>query len=103
SSVGGLCGRGTGAAVIDLLCLTLGRPPRPPLLNPRITIAVLPFTNLNGDPAEEYLSDGMTEEVITSLGQVDANRVGVIARTSAMRYKHTDRDVRQIGRELGAD
>ena len=94
---------GTATAVIGLLWLALARPPRPPLLNPRITIAVLPFTNLNGDPAEEYLSDGMTEEVITSLGQVDANRVGVIARTSAMRYKHTDRDVRQIGRELGAD
>jgi TolB-like protein/DNA-binding winged helix-turn-helix (wHTH) protein/Flp pilus assembly protein TadD len=94
---------GTAATVIALLLLALGRFPRSPLLTHRITIAVLPFTNLSGDPAEEYLSDGMTEEVITSLGQVDAERLGVIARTSAMRYKRTDRDVRQIGSELGAD
>jgi TolB-like protein/DNA-binding winged helix-turn-helix (wHTH) protein/Flp pilus assembly protein TadD len=93
---------GTAMTVIVLLLLALARFPPPPLLNHRITIAVLPFTNLSGDPAEEYLSDGMTEEVITSLSQVDADRLGVIARTSAMRYKHTDLDVRQIGRELGA-
>ena len=94
---------GTATTVIALLSLVLARFPRPPLLNHRVTIAVLPFTNLSGDPAEEYLSDGMTEEVITSLGQLDADRLGVIARTSAMRYKHTDRDVREIGHELGAD
>lgn len=94
---------GTVAVVISLLLLAPARLPRPPLLNRRITIAVLPFTNLSGDPAEEYLSDGMTEEVITALGQINAERLGVIARTSAMHYKHTDSDVRQIGHELGAD
>jgi TolB-like protein/DNA-binding winged helix-turn-helix (wHTH) protein len=94
---------GTAATVIALLLLALAHLPRPPLFNHRITIAVLPFTNLSGDPAEEYLSDGMTEEVITALGQVNAERLGVIARTSAMHYKHTDSDVRQIGHELGAD
>jgi len=94
---------GTVATVIALLFLALTRLPRPPLLNHRIAIAVLPFTNLSGDSAEEYLSDGMTEEVITALGQVDSARLGVIARTSAMHYKHTDSDVRQIGLELGAD
>lgn len=94
---------GTAATVIALLLLALARPPRPPLLNQRITIAVLPFANLSGDPDEEYLSDGMTEEVITALGQVNAGRLGVIARTSAMHYKHTDSNVRQIGHELGAD
>jgi len=45
----------------------------------------------------------MTEEVITALGQTDVEHLGVIARTSSMHYKHTDSDVRQIGRELGAD
>jgi TolB-like protein/DNA-binding winged helix-turn-helix (wHTH) protein/Flp pilus assembly protein TadD len=94
---------GTAATIIALLLLALARLPRPPLLNHRITIAVLPFANLSGDPAEEYLSDGMTEEVITALGQVNAGRLGVIARTSAMHYKHTDSNVRQIGHELGAD
>jgi TolB-like protein/DNA-binding winged helix-turn-helix (wHTH) protein/Flp pilus assembly protein TadD len=98
-----LLAAGTATAVIVLLFLVLARSPRPQLLNHRMTIAVLPFTNLSGDPAEEYLSDGMTEEVIIALGQVNAERLGVIARTSAMRYKHTDSDVRQIGRELGAD
>ena len=103
SHTAALFAAGAATAVIGLLFLALARSPRPPLLNHRITIAVLPFTNLSGDTAQEYLSDGITEEVITSLGQLDADRVGVIARTSAMRYKHTDRDIRQIGRELGAD
>jgi TolB-like protein/DNA-binding winged helix-turn-helix (wHTH) protein/Tfp pilus assembly protein PilF len=94
---------GTLTAVIGILSLILSRLPRPPQLNHRITIAVLPFANLSGDPAEEYLSDGMTEEVITALGQVNAERLGVIARTSAMHYKHTDSDVRQVARELRAD
>jgi TolB-like protein/DNA-binding winged helix-turn-helix (wHTH) protein/Flp pilus assembly protein TadD len=94
---------GTTAIVIALLMLALVRIPRAPLLNRRSIIAVLPFSNLSGDPAEEYLSDGMTEEVITALGQVNAERLGVIARTSAMHYKRTDSDVRQIGHELGAD
>ena len=93
---------GTAATVIALLVLAFVRLPRAPLLNHRLTIAVLPFANLSGDPAEEYLSDGMTEEVITALGQVNPERLGVIARTSAMHYKHSDSDVRQIGHELGA-
>lgn len=95
---------GIAAVVIAGLLVSLTHfPPRRPLLNQRITIAVLPFTNLSGDAGQEYLSDGMTEEVITAIGQVNGERLGVIARTSAMRYKHTDHDVRQIGRELGAD
>jgi len=91
---------GTVATVIALLAF---KGPPLPLLNQRITIAVLPFTNLSRDSGEEYLSDGMTEEVITALGQVNAERLGVIARTSAMHYKHTNSDVRQIANELGAD
>jgi TolB-like protein len=66
-------------------------------------LAVLPFANLSGDPEQEYFSDGMTEEMITRLGRLRPDRLGVIARTSAMRYKNTDKLIDQIGRELGVD
>src|SRR5689334_11328873 len=69
----------------------------------RIMLAVLPFENLSGDPAQEYLSDGLTEETIMRLGQMSPDRLGVIARTSSMAYKHTDKSVAQIGQELGVD
>lgn len=69
----------------------------------RILIAVLPFQNLSGDAEQEYLSDGMTEEMITQLGGYSPQRFGVIARTSAMQYKHADKTVGQIGKELGVD
>jgi len=68
-----------------------------------VRVAVLPFTNLTGDPSQEYFSDGLTEEVITQLGRLHSDRFGVIARTSAMRYKRTDKPIDQIARELGAD
>jgi TolB-like protein/DNA-binding winged helix-turn-helix (wHTH) protein/Tfp pilus assembly protein PilF len=69
----------------------------------RSMLVVLPFQNLSGDPAQEYFSDGLTEETITDLGQLSPTRLGVIARTSSMTYKHTDKTVGQIGRELGVD
>jgi TolB-like protein len=58
---------------------------------------------LSGDPAQEYFSDGLTEETITDLGQLSPGQMGVIARTSAMAYKHTDKTIGQIGQELGVD
>ena len=64
-------------------------------------LAVLPFENLTGDPAQEYLSDGLTEEMIAQLGRLDPEHLGVIARTSVMHYKHTTEAAGQIGRELG--
>jgi TolB-like protein/DNA-binding winged helix-turn-helix (wHTH) protein len=72
-------------------------------LEKRETLAVLPFQNLSGDPRQEYFSDGLTEETITDLGQLSPTQLGVIARTSAMAYKHTDKTVGEIGHELGAD
>ncbi len=66
-------------------------------------LLVLPFQNLSGDPNEEYISDGLTEETITDLGQLSPAELGVIARTSSMAYKHTDKTIGQIGRELGVD
>jgi len=67
----------------------------------RTMLAVLPFQNLSGDSEQDYFSDGMTEEMITQLGRLDPQRLGVIARTSAMSYKHSTKGVTQIGRELG--
>jgi len=64
---------------------------------------VLPFANLTGDPDQEYLSDGLTQEMITLLGRLHPESLGVIARTSVMRYKKTDMPIDQIGRELGVE
>jgi TolB-like protein/DNA-binding winged helix-turn-helix (wHTH) protein/tetratricopeptide (TPR) repeat protein len=69
----------------------------------RTMLAVLPFQNLSNDPAQEYFSDGLTEETITDLGELKPDELAVIARTSAMAYKHTDKSIAEIGRELGAD
>jgi TolB-like protein/DNA-binding winged helix-turn-helix (wHTH) protein/lipoprotein NlpI len=68
-----------------------------------IMLAVLPFENLSGNPEQDYFSDGLTAEVITQLGGLEPTRLGVIARNSVMRYKHTDKSAAQIGRELGVD
>jgi TolB-like protein/DNA-binding winged helix-turn-helix (wHTH) protein/Flp pilus assembly protein TadD len=68
----------------------------------RIMLAVLPFQNLTGDAAQEYFSDGLTEEMITQLGNLNPQRLGVIGRTSVMHYKDTHTPVDQIGRELNA-
>ena len=65
------------------------------------SIAVLPLTNLSGDPEQEYFADGMTEELTTDLGQVSALRV--ISRTSAMHYKGTTKTLPEIARELHVD
>jgi TolB-like protein/Flp pilus assembly protein TadD len=69
----------------------------------RVKVAVLPFLNFSGDASQEYFNDGLTEEMIIRLGRADPQRLSVIARTSAMKYKDTRKDVREIGRELGVD
>ncbi len=66
--------------------------------NPR-TIAVLPLVNLSGDPAQEYFSDGMTEEITSRLSRLAG--LAVTSRTSATRYKGSPRSAREIGAELG--
>jgi len=63
-------------------------------------LAVLPFENLSGDADQEYFVDGLTEELTAQLGQLDPKHLGVIARTSAMRYKGTKKSAAEIGAEL---
>ena len=65
------------------------------------SLAVLPLENLSGDPQQQYFADGMTEELTTELSQVSSLRV--VSRTSAMRYKQTQKPVPEIARELNVD
>lgn len=70
---------------------------------PRIrSIAVLPLQNLSGDPKQDYYSDGATDELISTLGQLHAFDK-VISRTSVMRYKIATKSLPEIGRELDVD
>lgn len=69
----------------------------------RTMLVVLPFENLTGDPEQEYFSDGMTEETITQLGELQAKDLGLIARTSAMKYKHSSKGIADIAQELHVD
>jgi TolB-like protein/DNA-binding winged helix-turn-helix (wHTH) protein/lipoprotein NlpI len=73
---------------------------QPPAQPGRLMLAVLPFQNLTGDAAQEYFSDGMTEEMITRLGNLEPQNLGIIARTSVMHYKNGQPSLDQIGREL---
>jgi adenylate cyclase len=75
-------------------------PPKPALSLPSIpSIAVLPFTNLSGDPQQEYFSDGITDDLITDLSYIP--KIFVIARTSSVTYKGKAEKAQSIGRELG--
>ena len=70
---------------------------------PSIRLAVLPFLNMSGDPEQEVLSDGITQELITQLGRLHPASLSVIARTSVTRYKNAETSIAQVGRELGVD
>ncbi|HXQ50363.1 MAG TPA: adenylate/guanylate cyclase domain-containing protein [Stellaceae bacterium] len=75
-------------------------PVRPTLALPdKPSIAVLPFTNMSGDPEQEYFADGTVEDIITGLSR--AKWLFVIARNSSFVYKGKAVDVKQVGRELG--
>ena len=63
------------------------------------SIAVLPFTNLSGDPTQQYFSDGITEDIITELSRFHS--LFIIARNSSFQYRDKATDVRHIARELG--
>jgi TolB-like protein/DNA-binding winged helix-turn-helix (wHTH) protein/Flp pilus assembly protein TadD len=72
---------------------------RPPLVIH--SLAVLPLESLSSDASQDYFADGMTDELISDLGQISALRV--ISRTSVMSYKHARKPLPQIARELGVD
>ena len=65
----------------------------------RPSVAVLPFTNMSGDPEQEYFSDGITEDIITDLSKISS--LFVVARNTAFTYKGKPRNVQQVGQELG--
>jgi TolB-like protein/Flp pilus assembly protein TadD len=69
----------------------------------RTMLAVLPFKELSGDAEQEYFAEGLTEEMITQLGRLHPRGLGVIARTSSMRYKQAGKKIGEIGTELGVD
>jgi len=70
-----------------------------PAIHDKPSIAVLPFSNMSGDPDQEYFVDGMVEDMITALSRFD--QLFVIARNSSFVYKGKAVDVKQVGRELG--
>ena len=76
-----------------------GEQTKPLPLPDKPSIAVLPFTNMSGDPEQEYFADGMTEDIITGLSHL--KWLFVIARNSTFTYKGKAVDVRQVGQDLG--
>lgn len=68
-----------------------------------VMLVVLPFQNLSEDPQQEYFADGMTEEMITQLGSLNPEQLGVIARTSALQYKTSHKNAGVIARELNVN
>jgi TolB-like protein/DNA-binding winged helix-turn-helix (wHTH) protein/cytochrome c-type biogenesis protein CcmH/NrfG len=69
----------------------------------RLVLAVLPFKNLSRDPRDEYLCDGITEELTTQLACLDPDKLSLIARGSVMHVKEKGQDAAEIGRSLRAD
>lgn len=83
------------AAAAPAMASSRATPPLPDLPS----LAVLPFSNLSGDPEQDYFADGMVEEIITALARMGA--FFVIARNSSFVYKGKAVDIKQVGRELG--
>jgi adenylate cyclase len=95
---------GAGIAVLVViaagtwLAVRSARGPEMSATTPRLSIVVLPFANLSGDPAQDYLADVLTEELTASLSRISGTFV--IARSTAFTYKGKPVDVKQIGRDL---
>src|SRR6267378_5026456 len=86
--------------IAAVIAYRFATPKRPAV---QMRVVVLPFQNLTGNPSQEFFADGMTEEMISQLGAMDPKRLGVIARTSAVKYKNSGKGIDQIGHELGVD
>ena len=97
------------AAMLSVLCLAVGALllvgfgrnlwHAGPTGRPRLSLVVLPFTNLSGDPKDDYLAEGITDDLTSDLSSIDG--AFVIARQSAYFYKGKPVDVRKVGEELG--
>lgn len=95
-------GIAVAAVLITGLTIWRGRFRHTPAEQPgKIMLAVLPFENFTGDSSQDYFSDGLTEEMISQIGNLDPAHLGVIARTSVMQYKRSQASVPRIGGELG--
>ena len=96
---------GSLALLLVLLAVVNMRAIRERLLGPKVSpihsLAVLPLENLSGDSRQEYLSDGMTDALITGLAQISSLKV--ISRTSSMHYKQTKKSLPEIAHELNVD
>jgi adenylate cyclase len=96
-----------GAGIVVLVVIAAGtwlavrsaRGPEMSATTPRLSIVVLPFANLSGDPTQDYLADVITEELTTSLSRISGTFV--IARSTAFTYKGKPVDVKQVGKDLG--
>ena len=86
------------ASILVAVWALQSRAPQPALIR---SLAVLPLDNLSGDSSQEYFADGMTDELIATLGQISALRV--ISRTSVMPYKRARKPLPQIAHELNVD
>src|SRR2546421_4163193 len=86
--------------IAPVIAYRIAMPKRP---SAQMRIVVLPFQNMTGDPNQEFFADGMTEEMISQLGATNPARLGVIGRTSAVKYKNSGKGIDQIGHELGVD
>jgi TolB-like protein/tetratricopeptide (TPR) repeat protein len=89
------------AEPIRVYSLEVGKPARPEAASasPRLSMVVLPFANLGGDPEQEYFVDGVTESLTTDLSRISGSFV--IGRHTAFSYKGKAIDLKQLGRELG--
>ena len=90
---------GVAGLAILLVAAALFFWPKPQPKEPLTSIAVLPFADMSPNKDQEYFCDGMTEEILTRLSKL--RELKVIARTSVMRYKATDKSIKEIGVELG--
>jgi len=76
---------------------------KPREANTKTMLAVLPLDNLSGDPEQAYFVDGLFEELLAELGQLNPRRLGVIARTSSMLYRNTTKTLGEIAQELNVE
>jgi len=104
ASAGGRAATGVAAlqivALVTVLVMAIAWQRSAEPASGKTMIAVLPFEELSGSDGA-FFADGMTEELITHLGALQPRRLGVIARTSILRYRGTKKNIQDIGRELG--